>query len=454
MPSIPNPEVLVLGAGPAGLGAALALGSRGMVLEQADTAGGLSGSFEFEGAVFDQGGHSFHTPHPDVRRLVEEAVELFEQPRDARCFSHGRLIPYPFQKHFRALGDESIVRECADGLQVAGAQPAPQNFLEYLQQRFGAGIARHFLVPYNRKLWGADLTRLAADWVGERVAAPEGVHEVFDERGGRRKPLQPDTRVAYPARGGFGTIMTALAERLPNVRYHQRVVRIDPRACTVTTRSGDTFAYRDLVSSLPLPALVAACADVPREVKESVSALQYLSLKVVLLVIGHPVNTGIQRVYCADDTVPAHKVALNHNSSDYLRALPRHGIMAEVSCANGTPPDRELVSWTIEGLRTMGILETPDEVVATRVVSVEHAYPVPTLDRDAQVARIRAWLAEHRIHPLGRFGEWAYINSDEALYRGSQLGKLLASRQLGLSATAGAEPQRRLVSGSVPARRR
>lgn len=425
MPSSSVPEVIIVGAGPAGLGAGLALGSGALVLEQAESAGGLSGSFEFEGAVFDRGGHSFHTPHPQVRRLVEEVVELFDQPRDARCFSHRCLIPYPFQKHFRELADERVALECADGLQAAGTGQAAGNFLEFLSGRFGPGIARHFLIPYNRKLWGADLTRLAADWVGERVAAPEGVHEVFDERGGKRKPLQPDTRVAYPARGGFGTIMTALAERLPNVRYHQRVVRIDVRGRTLTTSSGETHAFRELVSTLPLPALVAACPGAPPDVVEAAQSLECLSLKVVLIVIGHPVDSAIQRIYCADDTVPAHKVALNHNSSDYLRSLPRHGIMAEVSCANGVLPDDELVRWTLDGLTTMGVIEAPDEVVATRVISVQHAYPVPTLTRDAHVGRIRAWLAEHRIHTLGRFGEWAYINSDEALYRGLQLGAKL-----------------------------
>jgi UDP-galactopyranose mutase len=425
MPSSSVPEVIVVGAGPAGLGAGLALGPRALVLEQAADAGGLSGSFEFEGAIFDRGGHSFHTPHPHVRALVEQVVELFEQPRDARCFSHGCLIPYPFQKHFRDISDERVVLDCADGLNGVGKSQTAANFLEFLQGRFGPGIGRHFLIPYNRKLWGAGLARLAADWVGERVAAPEGVHEVFDERGGKRKPLQPDTRVAYPARGGFGTIMTALAERLPNIRYRQRVVSIDPRARTLVTSAGDTHTFRELVSTLPLPALVAACQGAPPEIREAVQALECLSLKVVLIVIGHPVDTEIQRVYCADDTVPAHKLALNHNSSDYLRSLPRHGIMAEVSCANGVPPDKELVRWTLDGLAMMGIVKSADEVVATRVLSVEHAYPVPTLTRDSNVARVRAWLAEHRIHTLGRFGEWAYINSDEALNRGLQLGATL-----------------------------
>ncbi len=419
------PDVIVLGAGPSGIGAGLALGPRGLVLERAADAGGLSGSIEFEGAVFDIGGHSFHTPHPQVRRLVEEAVELFEQQRDARCFSHGRMIPYPFQKHFREVGEESVVRDCADGLSAASGASEAGNFAEFLERRFGAGIALHFLAPYNRKLWGQELSRLAADWVGERVAAPEGVDEVFDERGGQRKPLQPGTRVAYPARGGFGAIMTALAQRLPNIRYRQQVVSIDPLARSVATSSGDSYSFRELVSTLPLPELIALCRDVPTDVRSAALELECLSLKVVLLVVGHAVDTPIQRIYCADGTVPAHKIAINHNSSPFLRALPRHGIMAEISCANGTRPDDELIPWMIQGLMTMGILTAPEDVVATRVLTVKYAYPVPTRTRDGLVARVRAWLDAQRIQTVGRFGEWAYINSDEALQRGFKLGARL-----------------------------
>jgi UDP-galactopyranose mutase len=418
-------DVLVLGAGPAGLGAGLALGERALVLEQAEGAGGLSCSIELEGAVFDIGGHSFHTPHPHVRRWVESVVELYEQPRDARCFALGRMIRYPFQKHFRDLDNEAIVNECALGLAGAGASPPPPNFSEFLERRFGAGISRHFMRPYNRKLWGRDLTRLAPDWVGERVAAPAGVDETFDEQGGKRKPLQAGTRVAYPARGGFGSIMTALAHRLHDIRYGQRVVAVDPATRSVTTSSGERYSWARLVSTLPLPALLRACTDVPRELQEEVMSLECLSLKVLLLVVGHPVDTEIQRVYCADETVPAHKVALNHNSSPFLRALPRHGIMAEVSLANGDRPDRELIEWTIDGLRHMGILARAEDVVATRVIPVKYAYPVPTLSRDRVVANVRSWLAEHHIETLGRFGEWAYINSDEALQRGADVGSRL-----------------------------
>jgi UDP-galactopyranose mutase len=420
------PDVVVLGAGPAGLAVGLALQERALVLEQASSPGGLSRSIDFEGAVFDLGGHSFHTPHPRIRRLVQDSLELFEQQRDARCFSHGCMIRYPFQKHFRDLSDESVVRDCALGLSSAAPEPRAAHFLEFLERRFGQGIAQHFMIPYNRKLWGRDLTRLAADWVGERVAAPEGVDESFDEVKGERKPLQPETRVAYPAKGGFGQIMSALAARLPHLYCGQDVVDIDPEARTVSTRSGERHPWQRLVSTLPLPALLGYCRGVPLEIQREVALLEFLSLRIVLLVVDHPVDTEIQRIYCADGVVPAHKIALNHNSSDYLRALPRHGIMAEVSCANGDDlSDDQLVRSTISGLQVMRVLRAPSDVIASRVIHVKYAYPVPTLARDRIVSRARQWLREHHIETLGRFGEWAYINSDEAMHRGLRLGASL-----------------------------
>ena len=60
-------DTIVIGAGPAGLGAALALGDSAIVLESQETVAGLCGTLTLDGAIFDLGGHSFHTPHPAVR---------------------------------------------------------------------------------------------------------------------------------------------------------------------------------------------------------------------------------------------------------------------------------------------------------------------------------------------------------------------------------------------------
>src|SRR5262245_37457417 len=109
-------KIVVIGAGPAGIGVGLSLSNDCLVLDRAPNAGGLSCSEIVDGAMFDYGGHSFHTPHPEVHNLVFDAVEMYVQRRNAQCFLRGEFIPYPFQKYFRNLSDGTIVEECAAGL--------------------------------------------------------------------------------------------------------------------------------------------------------------------------------------------------------------------------------------------------------------------------------------------------------------------------------------------------
>jgi protoporphyrinogen oxidase len=420
--------VVVLGAGPAGIGAGIALQDQGLVLDQGAQPGGLCRTFELDGAVFDLGGHSFHTPHPEIRELVFQALDMFEQPRQARCYFQGALIPYPFQAHFREVPDAAVVEECAAGLRGRLHGEGARDFEDYLRQRYGPGIARHFLLPYNRKLWGGDLRRLAVDWTSERMAAPVNTSEPFAERGGRRTPLQHDTNVAYPARGGFGDIMKALARRLPNLHLAQAVARIDPLRRELVTSTGKVFLWHRLVSTLPLDRLVALLPELPPTFRRAANSLEALPLALVLVVCEGQLQTPIQRVYSAGSEIPAHKIVLNHNSSPYLRSLPRHGILAEVARPDpGALLNGDLERQVVRGLCTLGLLRSPSAVRATKAIHVPRAYPVPTADRNATVRSLTDWLAERAIYCVGRFGEWAYINADEALYRGLKLGRQLLS---------------------------
>ena len=414
-------DTVVIGAGPAGIGAALALGDEALVLERSPDAGGLSATVTLEGAVFDLGGHSFHTPHAHVRELVFGALPMEERPRDAWCHVNGEWIPYPFQQHFASLHDPALVAECREGLSQANGAAAARNFDEHLEARFGPGIARHFLRPYNEKLWGRDLTRLEAAWTSERVAPSSSGQSMGD--GGKRAPLRSGERVAYPARGGFGEIFRALAKRVRHMRHGETVARIDEGH--VVTQSGERIACRNIVSTLPLPALLAAIPDAPAALRESVNRLVALPLALVMIALDGRLESRKQRVYSAEVAFPGHKIALNHNSSLYLEGLPHHGILVEVSGAGGNgADDATLAAEVIRGLKGMGLLETR-AVTATRVVRVPLGYPVPTHMRAAIVDEARAWLRERRIEIVGRFGEWAYINSDEALHRGRRAGEAI-----------------------------
>jgi protoporphyrinogen oxidase len=418
-------EVIILGAGPAGISAALALGGETIVLERSRDIGGLASSFELDGAVFDLGGHSFHTPHPEVKELVFSALDMYEQKREARCYTYGSLTSYPFQKHFRELPDAEVVEQCARGLSDAGDFEAASNFEEFLLKRFGSGIAEHFLLPYNRKLWGRDLKRLSADWVNQRVAAPEGVGQKFASTGGERKPLQSDSTVAYPSHGGYGEIMKALARKVNDLRFGTKVLRVSPARKEITTENGEVYQWHHLISTLPISQLLKMVDRVPESLKKEADGLEFLSLKLVLVVIGHPVDTEVQRIYSAQPELPAHKIVINHNSSPYLRSLPHHGVTGEVSYSLDKQFVPALEERFIKNLVELKIIRDAREVLRSVVLDVKYAYPVPTPGRDQVVARVKEWLLERDIHTVGRFGEWSYINADEAIYRGLSLGRHL-----------------------------
>jgi UDP-galactopyranose mutase len=423
---------LVIGGGPAGLAVAHQLSSNVIVLEKERDVGGLCRSITQDGGVFDIGGHSFHTPHPDVFALVDGVLDggLYRQVRDARVYSHGALLPYPFQQNFDRIPDRDVVRECEEGLAASsGDASGAADFEEYIIRKFGSGIAKHFMLPYNRKLWARDIKRISCEWTSERVAGARGAKESFDEQGGKRKPLQADTLVGYPRQGGFEEIFRAMARDLPDVRVGSEVARIDPERRTVETTRGEVISWKFLVSTMPIPLLVRTIEDIPAEIIRAADLLEYMSLRVELILVGRRLETDIQRVYVADPDVPPHKIALNHNSSDSLRQRPVHAIMAEVSISPEKPVDVDQIApVTIDFLASLGILESPDDVAWTGHIDVKYAYPVYTHERPALLDTIRSWLTDCNIYTVGRFGGWEYINSDRCLRKGLDLGATLRQR--------------------------
>ncbi|MGJ8639669.1 MAG: protoporphyrinogen/coproporphyrinogen oxidase [Opitutaceae bacterium] len=419
---------ICIGAGPSNLAFAQAYGA-GLLLLEADTrVGGLCQSYEEQGGVFDLGGHSFHSHYPEAHELVETALgaPLFRQGREARVFSNGSLIPYPFQVHYDKLEVPELVADCAQGLEAARKDRSePSNFEEFLISKFGHGVSKHFMLPYNRKIWGMDLKELSCDWVKERVAAPKGSTQSKEHNG--RQPLQDNSLVGYPQEDGFETIFTGLAAKQQNeIRLNSRVASINPGTKTLQCHNGTCESWDFLVSSMPLNELVQVVEGMPAELVEAAKALRWTRLRIEFLLSKNPLRNDIQRIYSADPEVPSHKMALNHNSSSSLQSRNHHAIMAEVSMTDQKQVDETLIaSKTIDFLIEADVLKSAEDIIWTGHRTLPYGYPVYSHGREEIVRQIREWLLERNIHIIGRFGEWDYINSDECLMRGIRLAQRL-----------------------------
>lgn len=418
------PETVIIGAGPAGLAFAACHEGPTRIVEQDREVGGLCRSIAFGGAVFDLGGHSFHTPHPDVARLIDAVMpgRMETQRRDARIAFGGGLIDYPFQQHLDQIADAAIAAECRDTLPATpGAGADAEDFENWIERRFGTGVARHFMRPYNRKLWACDLGGMSCEWVSERIAGSQAAAEAE-----RRTPLHRDSLIAYPAEGGFGEIFRALARRAGPIDLGERVTFVDPVEKILRTDTGRPYRWNRLVSTMPLPTLLACIAGCPDDLRAAAATLAHVSLKIVMIAATKAAGERPQRLYVPDPDIPAHKIAFNHRSSTALRARPIEAAMCEISYspAKPAPPDgmleREMVDW-LGGRGLIG------EAIEVRTIDLPFAYPVPTKGRGETAARIQAHLAGLDIFSIGRFGGWNYANSDGCMHEAMALAERLGS---------------------------
>ncbi|HCD96271.1 MAG TPA: amine oxidase, partial [Geobacter sulfurreducens] len=170
-------SILIIGAGPTGLGAAHRLRGLGLenwhLFESTEQIGGLSASFvDDHGFTWDVGGHVLFSHYDYFDRVVEEALDgaWYEHQRECWVRIRETWVPYPFQNNIRHLPPDAL-EECLAGLKgLAGSPSLAANFREWMDRVFGAGIVKHFMEPYNRKVWGVPLHEMSREWIGERVS--------------------------------------------------------------------------------------------------------------------------------------------------------------------------------------------------------------------------------------------------------------------------------------------
>lgn len=424
-------RTVVIGAGPVGLGVAYALGSQDcVVLEQETEAGGLCRSFTVGGATFDYGGHAFFTKHARVDELLTRLAPhgLYRQPRSAWVYACGTYVPYPFQSNLFGLPVD-VVAECLIGAarqtETSRGTP-PANLQQWITDSFGDGIARHFLMPYNQKLWAHSLEELTPQWTGERIVQPDLEDIVLGALSRRDYRKYPNASVRYPQQGGFVELYRPLSAAVADRIRYEQFQQVDLARRTVVTRSGTALPFDALVATLPLPELVARTVHAPAEVRSIAARLRHNSLRLVSLAMDPANATDKHRVYAADPDIPFHKLVLNNNSSPALAAAPAFGMQAEISFSEHKPVLRDgLIDRVVAALVRMGLLRSPDDVHASDVRDVRYAYPVATTETPGMIATLRDFYAGHGVILAGRFGEWSYVNSDSALQRGLDIGKEL-----------------------------
>lgn len=505
-------SVVIIGAGPTGLSAAYHVGEDSLLLEQHDRVGGWCRSITDAGFTFDYAGHIMFSNDAYVHQLYRLLLgdNVHWQDREAWIYSKSVYTRYPFQGalyglppdvlkdcligaiearfgalqtqpgrssgHGPAAGKaESITDCCGDGvaetaasLGLTAAPPMkgvadgkPRNFEEFIYKVWGWGVAEHFALPYNRKLWAVPLAEMETSWLGGRVPMPDLEEMIEGALRPVAKPMGPNARFGYPLRGGFQALVDGFVPHLEGeLKLNARVAHVNAAEHEVVLEDGTVHAYDQLVSTMPLPVLVRMLgAEAPPRVRQAAAGLRHVSVRCVNLGIAREHVTEKHWIYYPESSV-FHRIFVQGNASPACNPAGGFGLTCEITYSplKPLPCDGDaLIERCIADCVDVGIIRADDSVIARNQIDMPYAYVVYDHDRAAHVSVIREWLAEQDIVLAGRYSEWEYYNSDHAFLAGRKAADaVLAARKASaassaLSRVVGAKAKGKVTAARVPA---
>lgn len=298
------------------------------------------------------------------------------------------------------------------------------NFENGIYRVWGAGIAKHFAIPYNQKLWAVPLREMETSWLGGRVPMPDLQEMIEGTLKPTPRPMGPNARFGYPLRGGFQSLMNGF---LPHVREQLRtgsgLKRVSPTRRIVTLATGKEMSYDVLIGTMPLPALIRAMGDeAPKEIQQAASQLRHVSVRCVHLGVAREKLTDKHWIYYPEDTV-FHRIFVQGNASPHCNPAGGFGLTCEITYSPQKPlpcDGEDLIERCIDECRRVGIIAPDDEVPVRLQVDLPFAYVVYDHARPKHVALLREWLAANDILLAGRYSEWEYYNSDHAFLAGKK----------------------------------
>lgn len=414
--------VCVLGGGLAGLSTSTFLKRAGVahrVFEREARAGGHAVTVEEQGYRFDRTGHLLHLRDPEMLALATSLLPAERYRKIARrsaVFSHGVYTRYPFQANTLGLPPE-VAYECVSGFIAAHftkEQAPAENFEQYCLQHFGAGFSKHFMLPYNARLWGVPAREITTEWCQRFVPLPQLEDVLRGALGAAAPELGYNATFWYPELG-IGSFSEALAAGTP-VELSRPAQRVD-LARRLLVLEDEEVPFDVLVSTIPLPALVRLLSDVPSAVTEAASRLRFTHLHYLDLGLSEPNPNPYHWIYVPEEKYPFYRVGCYSHFSDKLAPTGSSSLYVELADRRA-PNLARLLPEVVSGLSELGLLKSERDIELCRVRTLEYAYVIYDHHYRPSLDVILPFLNEHGILSTGRYGGWNYSSMEDALLMG------------------------------------
>jgi protoporphyrinogen oxidase len=431
-------EIIIIGAGPAGLTAAWEAEKHGvktLILEGDKVVGGISRTVERNGWRFDIGGHRFFTKVDEVYKIWDEILDSDDfllRPRMSRIYYNKKYYDYPL-KAFNALFNLGIfeaIRCVLSYFYVRIRPPKNQdNFENWVAARFGWRLYNIFFKTYTEKVWGIDANKIGADWASQRIKNLSLMKAIMNSFKFNKSDEIITTLIdefKYP-KYGPGMMWEAAHEKLVSkdhtIKFNTKVTKITKNSdyYTIETHEGELFYAKHILSSMPLAHLPKTIEPKPnKKVLDAGENLKFRDFLSVALVIDKESAFPDNWIYIHEPDVRVGRVQNYGSWSPYLVKEGKTCLGLEYFVNIGddlwTMSDEDLISLAVDELEKLSLIEK-NSVSEGYVVRMPKAYPVYDLNYSKNVNSISSWLnSDHKtIHPIGRNGMHRYNNQDHSM---------------------------------------
>jgi len=424
-------KIIILGAGLSGLTCAYYLKKNYSIFEKESRVGGLCRSAKVEGFTFDYTGHLLHLKKDENKRLIKKLLgkNLFLQKRKAWIYSKRTYTKYPFQANIYGLPPK-VIKECIDGLMEVRSPRSkvqgPKNFKTWIYGNFGRGYAKHFMIPYNEKLWTVPLEDISTEWTKRFIPIPTLKEALAGARGRQEKGFGYNIRFYYPLKGGIEELPRSFLPFIKNENLNSKATKISLKDKKIKFGNGKEKKYQRLVSTIPLPELIKIIDRIPEKINKASKRLRYVSV--------FNLNLGIKRenisdkhwVYFPEKDFSFYRVGFTSNFSSYLAPKGTSSIYTEVSYSKDKLLDKKRIGKRIiKDLIKAGIITSRDRILAKLALDIKYAYSLYDHNHRESVATIQKFLRENDIYSIGRFGSWEYLSMEDVIDQGRETAQHL-----------------------------
>jgi protoporphyrinogen oxidase len=418
--------IQILGAGLTGLSAAHHLRQGYELHEKLDRPGGHVITIEQDGFRFDRTGHLLHLRDAEIRAWMMQLLgdRFVNVQRKSRVWSQGVYTRYPYQANTFGLPPQ-VAYECLTGylkaLQNEATTPEPRTFEDFCLKHFGEGFSKHFMIPYNHKLWGTHPRDFTAQWCSRFVPRPKLEDVIAGAVGLNDRELGYNSEFLYP-RTGIGELTDVLARTTPQpIRYQHAPRAINVKDKTLVFDDGEV-PYRALISTAPLDTLVTLLADAPDAVREAGARLRCNPLYYLDVALDRPCGVDMHWVYVPEEKYPFYRVGCYSAFSAELAPPGKACLYVELS-SRQAPDMSKLLPEVGSSLIEMGLIDKPSDILFAEPRRIDHAYVVFDHAYYDALAVVRPFLEEHGIVSAGRYGGWNYSSMEDALMFGRDAAK-------------------------------